>query len=266
MGKAAFVLVGAALLVAPASAAVAQEGDGTVTVVHGVPDLTVDVYVNDELTLEDFTFGTVTDPLTLPAGDYELAIRPADADPGSDPAISGSATLPAGANASIVAHLDEAGDPTLGVFVNDTSAVPAGQARVTARHTAAAPEVDVRADGAAIFSGVANGEEGTTEVPAGTYSVDVVLAGTEDVALGPADVTLEEGTRAIAYAVGSAEAGNLELLTQLITGLDGAPDGVPAGEAGLADTGVPLWLVALMGLGAALLLTGGTAAVRDRRR
>ena len=38
-----------------------------------------------------------------------------------------------------VAHLTEAGQPKLTPFVNDTSAVPAGQARVTVRHTAAAP-------------------------------------------------------------------------------------------------------------------------------
>lgn len=86
-----------ASLLAP-TAALAQDA-GTVTVLHGVPGLTV--YVNGDLTLEDFTPGTVTDPLELPAGDYDLAVRAADA--------------------SIIAHLDDAGPPTLGVFVNDTS-------------------------------------------------------------------------------------------------------------------------------------------------
>ena len=33
---------------------------GTVTVLHGIPDLTVDVYVNGDLTLDDFAPGTVT--------------------------------------------------------------------------------------------------------------------------------------------------------------------------------------------------------------
>ena len=38
-------------------------------------------------------------------------------------------------------------------FVNDVSAVPAGQARVTVRHIAAAPAVDVRAGGAVVAPG-----------------------------------------------------------------------------------------------------------------
>lgn len=43
-----------AVLIVP-FAALAQD-EGTVTVVHGVPDLEVDVYVNGELTLPAFTF------------------------------------------------------------------------------------------------------------------------------------------------------------------------------------------------------------------
>ena len=77
-----FVLFGAMLLaLVPAAAASAQSADGQVVVVHGVPDLTVDVYVNGDLTLENFEFGTVAGPLTLPAGTYDLEIYPADADP-----------------------------------------------------------------------------------------------------------------------------------------------------------------------------------------
>ena len=58
--------------------------------------------------------------------------------------------VPAGANATVVAHLTADGKPALTPFVNDVSAVPAGQARVTVRHTAAAPAVDVRAAGTVV--------------------------------------------------------------------------------------------------------------------
>ena len=68
MWKIIIALVALVVAALPATA-LAQSSDGTVTVVHGVPDLTVDVYVNDALTLGDFEYGTVTDPLTLPAGD-----------------------------------------------------------------------------------------------------------------------------------------------------------------------------------------------------
>ena len=47
---------------------------GIVTVIHGVPGLTVDVYVNGELTLPSFAPGTVTDPLQLPEGNYDIVI------------------------------------------------------------------------------------------------------------------------------------------------------------------------------------------------
>ena len=60
--------------------AAAQTSGGKVTVVHGIPGLTVDVYVNGALTLEDFQPGDVAGPLDLPAGDYDLAITAADDD------------------------------------------------------------------------------------------------------------------------------------------------------------------------------------------
>jgi len=55
--------------------------------------------------------------------------------------------VPAGANITDVDHLDESGKPRLTPYVNDTSQVAAGQARLTVRHDAAAPAVDVRAGG-----------------------------------------------------------------------------------------------------------------------
>jgi hypothetical protein len=260
-------LSAAAMLVAAfAGPASAQADEGTVTVVHGVPDLAVDVYVNGEVTLEDFEPGTMTDPLTLPAGDYELEVRPAGEDPESDPAISGNATLPAGANASIVAHLDADGEPTLSTFVNDTDEIGAGDARLTVRHTAAAPAVDILADGSALVSGLANPDEVTTEVPAGTYEVAVAPEGTTDPVLGPTDLTLDEGTGYFVYAIGSADDGNLDLLVQTITGLHSNPDGVPAGSGGMADDAMPTWLVALSAAAAASALIAGGRLVYVRTR
>lgn len=55
----------------------AQGGDARVPVVHGVPDLPVDVYVNHELTREGVEPATITDPLTFPAGDYTIDVREA---------------------------------------------------------------------------------------------------------------------------------------------------------------------------------------------
>jgi hypothetical protein len=257
--------VTAGLMLLSASAALAQSGDNTVTVIHGVPGLTVDVYVNGDLTLEDFAPETITDPLALPAGTYEIEIYAADADPEADePAIAGSATLPGGANATLIAHLGADGTPTLTPFVNDVTATDAGDGRLTVRHTAAAPAVDVRAGGAVVFSNLTNPNEAKADLAAGTVSADVVLAGTDTVALGPADVTISEGVSTIVYAIGSAEDGNLGLLVQTISGLHSAPAGVPSGTGGLVDDALPLWAVALMLVGLAGLAAPAVAAVRRR--
>lgn len=253
------------LLLAPAAYAQEEDDGGTVTVVHGVPDTPVDVWVNGEATLEGFEPGTITDPLDLPAGSYDVEIYPAGADPeAEDPVIQGSADLESGANVSLVAHLDADGNPTLGVFANDTSTLEPGDARVTVRHTAAAPAVDILANGDAAFTGVENGQEGTTELPAGSIEAAVALAGETDPVIGPADLDLEEGVNTIVYAIGSADDGNLDLLVQSISGLHGAPDRVESGLGGLkaAEEQREAMLPWAIALGAALLLGTG-AGVRQ---
>jgi hypothetical protein len=259
-----------ALLATAALASLAIAGfaqAAMVTVVHGVPDLAVDVYVNGELTLEGFQYESVTDPLELPAGDYEVAIRPAGAPTDSDPVLSGSATVGEDTNASIVAHLDEGGDPTLTVFVNDTSTIQAGDARLTVRHTAAAPAVDVLADGAVVFSDLANPDEQSTEVPAGTYSVSVAATGTTEPVIGPLDLPLDAGTAYFAYAVGSVQGGDLNVLVQTISSLGGVPAGVPSGTAGLAATSgeFPLWGIALLSVAGAGVVASVLLLSRSRR-
>src|SRR3954449_8504065 len=203
----------------------------TVTVLHAVPGTPVDVYANGKELIPHFQPGTLTDPLELAAGSYDLAIYPAGADPAStQPAAKADGVaVPAGANATVVAHLTESGTPVLTPCVNDTSAVPAGQARIVVRHTAAAPAVDVRAGGTPVIQGLTNPGEQSLTVPAGTVSADVVLAGTDTVALGPADLSLAEGATTIVYAWGSQAAG-FQLAVQTLSGAHSAPSGVPGGS------------------------------------
>ncbi len=243
------------LLVLSASPALADGHTATVSVLHGVPDTPVDVYANGERLIDDFQPGTLTDPLQLPGGSYDLALFPANAPDGSgDPLLSADGVqVPAGADATVVAHLTEAGQPALTPFVNDTSEVPAGEARVSVRHVAAAPAVDVRAGGQVVVPGLTNPNEESLTVPAGTVSADVVLAGTDTVAIGPADLTLAEGTTTVVYAWGSQQAG-YELAVQTVSSAHSAPSGVPGGSAGLVDDGglpMPVAALSLAGLAAA---------------
>ena len=253
----AAALAGAALtaglvalpLAAPASAAA---GSGTVTVIHGVPGLTVDVYVNGKATLTSFAPDTVTPPIALPAGTYTIDIRKAGAPPSAPPAITGTATLAAGANASLVAHLSASGQPELTAYPNTTSGLAAGKARVIVRHDAAAPAVDVRANGQPVITNLTNPNQKSLDVAAGTVSADVVLAGQTTSVIGPATLTLPAGTTTAVYAVGSAQQGSLHLLTQTVTD---APNAVAAGTGGQAGAGSGPNTVAIA------LVVGGAVAV-----
>lgn len=258
MGGAAFA---AAAFAAPAAA---DSHESSVSVLHGVPGLTVDVYVNGEETIPDFEPGTLTDPLTLPAGSYDIAIyQDGDTPDSAEPALSAEGLeVPGGANLTLAAHLGEDGTPMLSAFVNDISQTAAGEARLTVRHAAAAPAVDVRAGGTPVIEGLTNPDEQVLDLPAGTVSADVVLAGTEDVVLGPADVELMEGTNTIVYAWGSAADGNLALAVQTIDGLHSSPEGVPSGQGGLVDTNV-MMVLALAGVAGAVI--AGRQIVRTER-
>jgi hypothetical protein len=264
MRKMQLAALTAVLAVVPALGAMAQSGEGEVIVVHGVPDLTVDVYVNGELTLEDFEYGDVAGPLALPEGSYDLEVFAADADPAADsPALSGSADLPADAVATIAAYLQEGGAPTLGVFVENNSSTEAGNARVTARHLADFGAVDVLANDSALFEGVTNGQGGDADVPADTYNVKITAAGDPETVAFDADVPLAEGTNTIAYAIGSVSGGSFQVVTAAIDGLAAAPEGVPAGDAGLAGTIDPMVWAGLALLSVAAV--GGSVALARQR-
>lgn len=171
--------------------------------------------------------------------------------------------VPAGINATVTANLDADGAPALNVFVNDTAAVAAGEARITVRHLAAAPAVDVLADGSVLFADLSNPNEAMADVPAGEYEAAVNLAGTDTTAIGPADVALAEGANTIVYAWGSADEGNLALATQVIDGLGDGPDVVPAG--GGSTTGAPMWAVALASVSALGILAAVARMAVARR-
>jgi hypothetical protein len=239
-----------------------QGGKASVSVFHGVPGLTVDVYANGNELLPDFQPGTLTEPQALDPGTYDIEVFADGEGPDGDPAIQKSVEVPAGANATLAAHLNAQGDPVLTAFVNDTSKVPAGQSRLTVRHVAAAPAVDVRAGGEPVIEGLTNPNEEWLTVPAGT-----VLAGTDTVAIGPADLELGEGANTVVYAWGSAEDGNLALKTQTISGMQSAPGGVNAGESGAmaADNeSATAWLA--WGTAGAVAVAGLLAARRRYAR
>ncbi|MFD1504675.1 DUF4397 domain-containing protein [Georgenia yuyongxinii] len=252
----------AAMAVIGAPAQAQTEDGASLSVLHGVPDLTVDVWVNGERTLDDFAPSELAGPLELPAGTYTVAITAADATDDSSPAIGPvDLQLDAGGNYTVAAHLGEDGAPTATLFTNNTSPTAAGEGRLVVRHVAAAPAVDVLAGGSPVITNLANPDEATLDLPASTVSATIAATGTTDPVLGPADVPVQEGAATIVYAWGSLEDGNLALATQAIEGLHSAPAGVPTGLTEVPEDGglsPALW--------AGLALVLGTAAVVGTRR
>ncbi len=258
-------LLAMALAIVPATAAFAQSSEGEVIVLHGVPELPVDIYVNGDLFEENSNFGDVFGPIALPEGTYDIEIYATGSDPDAgDPALAGSADLPAGAVATIAAYLEEGGSPTLGVFVENNSSTAAGDARVTARHLADFGAVDILANDGAVFEGVTNGAGGDADVPADTYNIKITAAGDADTVAFDADVPLAEGTNTIAYAIGSVGGGSFAVATAAISGLADSPEGVPAGTAGLASDMNIVIPIALAGL--AVVALGGSAVLARKER
>ena len=211
----------AALLFPVAASSASAASTSQIYVVHGIPGVPVDVYVNGKLQLPDFLPTHVAGPLTLAAGDYHIQVFPHVASPPTDAPSSGAVidkteTVPGGISASIVANLDGGGNPTLNVFVNKLDPLAAGKARVSVRHTAAAPAVDIYVDGAKAISSLTNPNEAVAEIPTGSHEIAVKLAGTSTTVIGPATLTFAANTNTAIYAIGSAEAKSLGVVVQVL--------------------------------------------------
>jgi hypothetical protein len=282
----------AALAMIPA-AAMAQDGTAEVVAVHGIPQSIFDTLGADSTAVDVYVAGSYDDPLLtfefgdvesldVPAGAYDLEVYASGSDPeAGDPVLSLSTpSLSAGASASVVAQLNEAGDtPSLEAYINENDGTG-----IQVFHTAAFGAVDIIAGGDAVLEGVVNGDTARVDVPGGTTvpGVGVAPAGGE-VAIDLGDVTVPDDTLVLAYAIGSADDESLTVVTgstavaAAADDTDGAadtdddtddaeerPTAVHSGSGGLAADGMPLWVLGLMGLGALGLTAPALATVRKR--
>ncbi|MFA9431423.1 hypothetical protein [Egicoccus sp. AB-alg2] len=273
----------AALLLLAPTAAFAQDDTAEVVAVHGIPQSVFDTLGADSTAVDVYVAGSYDDPLLtfefgdvetldVPPGAYDLEVFPAGGDTSGDPVISLSTPeLAAGASASVVAQLNEAGDtPSLEAYINENDATG-----IQVFHTAAFGPVDVIAGGEPVLEGVTNGDTARVDVPGGTSveGVGIAPAG-GDVALEVGDVEVPDGTLVLAYAIGSADDESLQIVTgstavagdDAADGGDDAPTRVDAGSAGLADSGTSTGLLAALFAGAALLFAPAAARVVRRRR
>ena len=221
--------VPATLMSAPTVAGAAPSAPAakaTVSVLHAIPaglgaDI-VDVYAGSALLVEDLRPGMLT-TITLPGGTYTLTVRPDGTSPGSavSPLTGPRTRVPSGANVTVAAHLTPSGRPAMTAFTNDTTTVGRGKGRLTVRHVAAAPPVDVRTAGSTLLTGLRNARQANAGLNAGTYRVDAVLAGTRKGVLPPTTVTIRNspgtqdmGTNTILYVWGATADGALAHVVQ----------------------------------------------------
>jgi hypothetical protein len=264
--KLTVALAAAALAAVPATAALADAHENAeLVIVHGIPDTPVDIFVDGEEFLAGVNFED-TAVEEVPAGSYDIAIAP-EGD-GADAAIlDATAEVEAGASYSVIAHLTEEGDPTLTLEGNTTDE----GAGIQVFHTAAFGAVDILPTEATGLEGVTNGMTGFVATGAADVEgVGVAAAGEDEAAIDLGTVTVPEDTVVLAYAVGDEE--TLTVVTETVsTDMEEAaedeteaPDEVPAGSGGFAATGLPVWVAALMALGALGLAVPAVASARRR--
>ena len=244
----------------------ASAQDARIHLLHGIPDTDVDVEAGGANVFEGFSFGDTEDLSSFAGATLEgVMVKLAGTDTVAIDA--GDVALPSSGNYTIVAHLDASGTPALAVFENDTSSIDAGSGRLVVRHAAAAPNVDILANGDVAFADVPNGAEGSADLAAGTVSASVVPAGaSEPVVIGPADLPITAGSSLTVYAVGSLDADSLTVLTESISGLAAAPSAVNTGNSPVeaAQSGLNFALVAIVGIAlAAAIAVPAVARTRD---
>lgn len=252
-------LVGTALLIAVGgfgSPAGARADGARIRLGHFSPDTPeMDVYVtgfdgSETKVLEGLGYGQVSDYAPLEAGNYTFLLRPAGADPESDPAVTASADLEDG-KAYTFAAMGPHAELQKALLTDDLAPPPAGQAKVRLiQASSSAGEVDVTAvDGPVL----ADGTEFATAtayapVPAGSWKVDLSTSAGSSV---ERQLALDPGTvNTLIVLEGSG--GQAADLTRVVdaTGVDASSEG----PLGLTDA-VPLGGVATGG--------GGTAAGAD---
>lgn len=186
-----------------------------ITLVHGIPGTTVDVAVDGTVVIDNFVPGSLANINSF-AGTTLKNLTVTD-DATGDVLIGPLAELvvPDSGSHSIVAHL-AAGEPVLNVFENNTKPTAAGQARLTVRHVADAPAVDLVVGDQRPVTNLANGQSAELELPVGEVSNASIAPTGEAPIADLAAIDLAANTNTIVYAVGSTTADTLDFVVQVV--------------------------------------------------
>ena len=198
---AAAILTGSAL-------GIAQAADpAKVRVLHASPDApAVDVYLDDAKVdaLTAVPFGVISGYLDVPAGDHNVKVYATGTT--SDPVIDADVSVEAGAAYTIAAT--DAVATIAAQVIEDQPDPDCDTARVRVVHFSAdAPAVDVATAGSAPEDAVVKAlaypnATDYLDLPAGSYDLEVRLAGTTTVALDLPGVAVEDCNAYSVFAIG----------------------------------------------------------------
>jgi hypothetical protein len=214
-------LGGVALMLAALASPV--EAASRVFVIHGIPGVAVDVYASPaggsvpaSPTIPDFQpkqiVGVTVGPATFDIRIFAAGANPQTAQPVIE--VLGAA-IPDNVELSILAHLDGQGNPTATVYQNDNSVVQPGWARVSVRHAAEAPAVQLVAGGVPKLA-LTNPYFGDLEVPATTIPLQLQVPFTGAAITPTASLAFQSQTRYFVYAIGSVSGGTFDFIIQAV--------------------------------------------------
>ena len=187
---------------------VPAQADARVRVIHASPDApAVDVLVNGSDVFTDTAFGDITDYTVVPAGTYTVTLEPAV---GGAPVFTETLVVEGGTDYTVAAAGTFATTDAVAFellpLVDDNRVPALNKSRVRFVHLSPdGPAVDIAVtDGPILFSSIGYKEVGDyVEIAAGTYDVEVRLAGTQ-VALLTDSVTASPNNVYTAFAIGLA--------------------------------------------------------------
>jgi hypothetical protein len=239
------------------SAALAADGQARLRVVHASPDApAVDVWVNGAVAFSNAPYKGITDYASLAPDSYQVQVTPTGAT--TPVVISATLDLAANTDYSVVA-VGKLADIEPLVLVDNNALPAAGKAHVRFVHASPdAPAVDIAVKGGPVlfanvpFKGVGD----YLPVDAGTYDLEVRLAGTDTVVLAVPGLALENQVVYTVFAMGLVADGSLTAVPSVDA--RPAPATLPATGGGMLN----LWLIALLAGGAALV---GVSLAMQRR-
>ena len=246
------------LILGLATTALADGHMARVRVVHASPDApAVDVWVNDNVAFANAPFKGITDYAALDTGTYNVKVVPTGA---TEPVVIEADLALEGAKDYTVVAVGMLENIEPLVLVDNNSTPADGKAHVRFVHASPdAPAVDIAVkDGPVLFSNVAfKGVGDYLPVDAGTYDLQVRLAGTDTVALDVPGVQLDNKTVYTVFAMGLA--GGEPALTAVPSVDAVAPELLPStGGASLSS------LLAQLALALGALLLVGGLVLRSR--